>query len=135
MCYWWIYISCKKRHYIACEDHLLSCVFWQTVIFGAYLIAHGFFSVYNMGVDTLFLCFCKSHNHTQSCLICLFVTDCLMSLCLCSGGSGEERWESRETLLHVQEYDENIKQEEQTTQDRLMMMKVWALHTFKHGHF
>ncbi|XP_056598029.1 choline transporter-like protein 4 isoform X2 [Triplophysa dalaica] len=28
-----------------------------TVIFGAYLIAHGFFSVYNMGVDTLFLCF------------------------------------------------------------------------------
>nr|XP_055076127.1 choline transporter-like protein 4 isoform X1 [Misgurnus anguillicaudatus] len=28
-----------------------------TVIFGAYIIAHGFFSVYNMGVDTLFLCF------------------------------------------------------------------------------
>ncbi|KAK7124214.1 hypothetical protein R3I94_018546 [Phoxinus phoxinus] len=28
-----------------------------TVVFGAYLIAHGFFSVYNMGVDTLFLCF------------------------------------------------------------------------------
>uniref|UniRef100_A0A672T403 Choline transporter-like protein n=1 Tax=Sinocyclocheilus grahami TaxID=75366 RepID=A0A672T403_SINGR len=29
----------------------------MTVVFGAYLIAHGFFSVYNMGVDTLFLCF------------------------------------------------------------------------------
>ncbi|XP_034016128.1 choline transporter-like protein 4 [Thalassophryne amazonica] len=28
-----------------------------TVVFGAYLIAHGFFSVYNMCVDTLFLCF------------------------------------------------------------------------------
>uniref|UniRef100_A0A8C9WPL4 Choline transporter-like protein n=1 Tax=Scleropages formosus TaxID=113540 RepID=A0A8C9WPL4_SCLFO len=28
-----------------------------TVIVGAYLIAHGFFSVYNMCVDTLFLCF------------------------------------------------------------------------------
>ncbi|XP_026145404.1 choline transporter-like protein 4 isoform X3 [Carassius auratus] len=28
-----------------------------TVVFGAYMIAHGFFSVYNMGVDTLFLCF------------------------------------------------------------------------------
>uniref|UniRef100_A0A8D3D766 Choline transporter-like protein n=1 Tax=Scophthalmus maximus TaxID=52904 RepID=A0A8D3D766_SCOMX len=28
-----------------------------TVVFGSYLIAHGFFSVYNMGVDTLFLCF------------------------------------------------------------------------------
>ncbi|XP_043941724.1 choline transporter-like protein 5 isoform X2 [Protopterus annectens] len=30
-----------------------------TVIFGAYLIAHGFFSVYAMCVDTLFLCFCE----------------------------------------------------------------------------
>lgn len=28
-----------------------------TVIFGSYLIAHGFFSVYAMCVDTLFLCF------------------------------------------------------------------------------
>lgn len=27
------------------------------VVFGSYLIAHGFFSVYNMCVDTLFLCF------------------------------------------------------------------------------
>uniref|UniRef100_A0A8C1FUL5 Choline transporter-like protein n=1 Tax=Cyprinus carpio carpio TaxID=630221 RepID=A0A8C1FUL5_CYPCA len=30
-----------------------------TVVIGAYLIAHGFFSVYAMCVDTLFLCFCK----------------------------------------------------------------------------
>ncbi|KAM9311288.1 choline transporter-like protein 2 [Gastrophryne carolinensis] len=30
-----------------------------TVIIGSYLIAHGFFSVYNMCVDTLFLCFCE----------------------------------------------------------------------------
>ncbi|XP_059205567.1 choline transporter-like protein 4 [Centropristis striata] len=28
-----------------------------TVVVGSYLIAHGFFSVYNMAVDTLFLCF------------------------------------------------------------------------------
>lgn len=28
-----------------------------TVVIGSYLIAHGFFSVYNMCVDTLFLCF------------------------------------------------------------------------------
>ncbi|XP_036427414.1 choline transporter-like protein 2 [Colossoma macropomum] len=28
-----------------------------TVVFGAYIIAHGFFSVYGMCVDTLFLCF------------------------------------------------------------------------------
>ncbi|KAM4535045.1 choline transporter-like protein 2 [Fundulus diaphanus] len=31
-----------------------------TVAIGSYLIAHGFFSVYAMCVDTLFLCFCKS---------------------------------------------------------------------------
>ncbi|XP_057245368.1 choline transporter-like protein 2 [Malurus melanocephalus] len=30
-----------------------------TVIVGSYLIAHGFFSVYSMCVDTLFLCFCE----------------------------------------------------------------------------
>uniref|UniRef100_A0A8C2ADB4 Choline transporter-like protein n=1 Tax=Cyprinus carpio TaxID=7962 RepID=A0A8C2ADB4_CYPCA len=30
-----------------------------TVVIGAYLIAHGFFSVYAMCVDTLFLCFCE----------------------------------------------------------------------------
>lgn len=29
----------------------------QTVVVGAYLIAQGFFSVYSMCVDTLFLCF------------------------------------------------------------------------------
>lgn len=33
--------------------------FNQTVAVGSYLIAHGFFSVYSMCVDTLFLCFCK----------------------------------------------------------------------------
>jgi hypothetical protein len=33
--------------------------FVQTVIIGSYLIAHGFFSVYGMCVDTLFLCFCE----------------------------------------------------------------------------
>uniref|UniRef100_A0A8B9KVF4 Choline transporter-like protein n=1 Tax=Astyanax mexicanus TaxID=7994 RepID=A0A8B9KVF4_ASTMX len=30
---------------------------FQTVIFGSYLVAHGFFNVYAMCVDTLFLCF------------------------------------------------------------------------------
>lgn len=38
--------------------NILVCLF-QTVVFGSYLIAHGFFSVYNMCVDTLFLCFCE----------------------------------------------------------------------------
>uniref|UniRef100_A0AAQ6AF74 Choline transporter-like protein n=1 Tax=Amphiprion ocellaris TaxID=80972 RepID=A0AAQ6AF74_AMPOC len=31
----------------------------STVIFGSYMIAHGFFNVYAMCVDTLFLCFCE----------------------------------------------------------------------------
>ncbi|XP_072319106.1 choline transporter-like protein 2 isoform X2 [Eucyclogobius newberryi] len=31
----------------------------MTVVVGSYLIAHGFFSVYGMCVDTLFLCFCE----------------------------------------------------------------------------
>ncbi|XP_058863932.1 choline transporter-like protein 2 isoform X1 [Acipenser ruthenus] len=30
-----------------------------TVVIGSYFIAHGFFSVYGMCVDTLFLCFCE----------------------------------------------------------------------------
>uniref|UniRef100_A0A8B9RP29 Choline transporter-like protein n=1 Tax=Astyanax mexicanus TaxID=7994 RepID=A0A8B9RP29_ASTMX len=35
------------------------CLSLQTLVFGTYLIAHGFFSVYAMCVDTLFLCFCE----------------------------------------------------------------------------
>uniref|UniRef100_A0A4W5PEE6 Choline transporter-like protein n=1 Tax=Hucho hucho TaxID=62062 RepID=A0A4W5PEE6_9TELE len=33
-----------------------------TVVVGSYLIAHGFFSVYAMCVDTLFLCFCDGEK-------------------------------------------------------------------------
>ena len=32
---------------------------FQVSILGAYVIANGFFSVFGMCVDTLFLCFCK----------------------------------------------------------------------------
>lgn len=39
---------------------------FQTVIVGSYLIAHGFFSVYGMCVDTLFLCFCEYQQKTLS---------------------------------------------------------------------
>ena len=38
----------------------------QTVVVGSYLIAHGFFSVYAMCVDTLFLCFCEYHHDDPS---------------------------------------------------------------------
>lgn len=30
-----------------------------TLVLGSYLIAHGFFSVYSMCVETIFICFCK----------------------------------------------------------------------------
>jgi len=43
-----------------------------------------------------------------------------------SGGSGAQRRQCRETLLHVQEPDEDPQQEEQTAQD-MMMMKVFLL--------
>lgn len=58
---------------------VLLCVL-QTVVVGSYLIAHGFFSVYNMCVDTLFLCFCKcalllplSQSHTTTHTQCLLL--------------------------------------------------------------
>eukprot|EP00063_Salmo_salar_P070698 XP_014045533.1 PREDICTED: choline transporter-like protein 4 [Salmo salar] len=34
-----------------------------TVMAGAYLIAQGFFSVYSMCIDTLFICFCEYQHH------------------------------------------------------------------------
>lgn len=45
-------------HTTYCDLVFFVCLF-QTVIFGSYMIAHGFFNVYAMCVDTLFLCFCK----------------------------------------------------------------------------
>lgn len=45
-------------------DSALSSL--QTVIVGSYLIAHGFFSVYGMCVDTLFLCFCEYQHNPPS---------------------------------------------------------------------
>jgi len=36
-------------------------VLCQIIIVGTYVIASGFFSVYSMGVDTVFLCFCELH--------------------------------------------------------------------------
>uniref|UniRef100_A0A8C2X4V4 Choline transporter-like protein n=1 Tax=Cyclopterus lumpus TaxID=8103 RepID=A0A8C2X4V4_CYCLU len=44
-------------HRIAQRTKILTNKYF-TVVIGAYLIAHGFFSVYAMCVDTLFLCFC-----------------------------------------------------------------------------
>lgn len=38
----------------------------QTVVIGSYLVAHGFFSVYAMCIDTLFICFCKFSEYVFS---------------------------------------------------------------------
>ncbi|XP_078264196.1 choline transporter-like protein 2, partial [Rhinoraja longicauda] len=49
-----------RRIKIIAEEAPSLNYYWvplATVIFGSYLIAHGFFSVYAMCVDTLFLCF------------------------------------------------------------------------------
>lgn len=50
---WWGEVALGRRVETACLS------FAQTVVIGSYLIAHGFFSVYGMCVDTLFLCFCE----------------------------------------------------------------------------
>lgn len=52
--WWWVWVALGKSW-----SGNGSSVFAQTVIVGSYLIAHGFFSVYGMCVDTLFLCFCE----------------------------------------------------------------------------
>lgn len=55
-----------------CSNFLRLFFLSQTVIFGSYLIAHGFFNVYAMCVDTLFLCFCK-YASLRTCLTWTFV--------------------------------------------------------------
>ncbi len=66
--YWWASLSLSIQQYqiLHLQDQKVNfpgcnnlSLHLQTVVFGAYLIAHGFFSVYAMCVDTLFLCFCK----------------------------------------------------------------------------
>ena len=49
---WW---TCRR-------EYNLPFLVFQIVIIGSYVIAAAFFSVYSMAVDTLFLCFCKSHE-------------------------------------------------------------------------
>ncbi|TMS22971.1 Choline transporter-like protein 2 [Larimichthys crocea] len=66
-CCFWCLEKCIKflnrNAYImfCATEKVLMCVifFTQTLVVGSYLIAHGFFSVYAMCVDTLFLCFCE----------------------------------------------------------------------------
>lgn len=63
-------------------------------MFGAYLIAHGFFSVYNMGVDTLFLCFCEclspQYHYSWSCCKCTAYFTVITS-CFCGAVEDLER--------------------------------------------
>lgn len=54
-----VFVKLTCRFDAAAEVLICVIFFTQTVVVGSYLIAHGFFSVYAMCVDTLFLCFCE----------------------------------------------------------------------------
>ncbi|KAI3375432.1 hypothetical protein L3Q82_021919, partial [Scortum barcoo] len=56
------FFFCTRKIPVIQEEEPNLNYYWVpplTVVIGAYLIANGFFSIYAMCVDTLFLCFCK----------------------------------------------------------------------------
>uniref|UniRef100_A0A9J8BS93 Choline transporter-like protein n=1 Tax=Cyprinus carpio carpio TaxID=630221 RepID=A0A9J8BS93_CYPCA len=55
----YIMISIYGKNFCASARDAFFLLMRNTVIFGSYMIAHGFFNVYAMCVDTLFLCFCE----------------------------------------------------------------------------
>ncbi|XP_067369431.1 choline transporter-like protein 5-B isoform X3 [Channa argus] len=57
--YYWVPLVKSQRRQMLTVHSILTFSFLQTVTFGSYMIAHGFFNVYAMCVDTLFLCFCE----------------------------------------------------------------------------
>lgn len=61
MIFFFLHYEKHKRQVLTVHTVMLILFvsFIQTVIFGSYMIAQGFFNVYAMCVDTLFLCFCK----------------------------------------------------------------------------
>ena len=86
------------------------------ITLGSYIIAAGFFAVYGMGVETLFLCFRTYTYHTR-------ITCCALEICsnftsshtkfvACSARQRSERRHARETVLHEQEPAEDTEQEE-----------------------
>ncbi len=54
-------------------------IFFQIIALGSYLVAKAFFTVYEMGVDTIFLCVCKCF------LWLIFVVDTMPVLPLVNG--------------------------------------------------
>uniref|UniRef100_A0A3Q2Y8R9 Choline transporter-like protein n=1 Tax=Hippocampus comes TaxID=109280 RepID=A0A3Q2Y8R9_HIPCM len=62
------------RNIVRLEIIICFCSHWKqnTNIIGSYFIAHGFFSVYSMCVDTLFLCFCEYFSFLLA-LLCYFL--------------------------------------------------------------
>ena len=63
-----IQIACyiSKLHFIIMYRTDMNMFSFQLVIIGTYLVCCCFFSVYEMAVDTLFLCFCKRWDQIWS---------------------------------------------------------------------
>ncbi|XP_053540259.1 choline transporter-like protein 2 isoform X1 [Ictalurus punctatus] len=91
-----------------------------TVVFGAYVIAHGFFSVYAMCVDTLFLCFCEDleRNDGSTERPYLMSPELHDILSVSKVTAVEERKEGEEEELALQENGEvQLKQQESLKQE------------------
>ncbi|KAI4885792.1 hypothetical protein NFI96_023157 [Prochilodus magdalenae] len=80
-----------------------------TVIFGSYLVAHGFFSVYAMCVDTLFLCFCKytvfSWFMCLGPLLALSLSDCVLFFIALPSASSQLAMEWRLAMVDLEKND------------------------------
>ncbi|CAB1324652.1 unnamed protein product, partial [Coregonus sp. 'balchen'] len=75
-----------------------------TVIFGSYLIAHGFFNVYAMCVDTLFLCFCEDLERNDGSTLKPFYIYVFLSLVVdleVNNGSAARPFYMSSTLRHI----------------------------------
>lgn len=77
-----------------------------TVVFGAYLIAHGFFSVYAMCVDTLFLCFCEDLERNDGSSDKPFFMSPELHQILSIEKSSEETDRAEVPVIHVQAEEE-----------------------------
>uniref|UniRef100_A0A672JAY4 Choline transporter-like protein 2 n=1 Tax=Salarias fasciatus TaxID=181472 RepID=A0A672JAY4_SALFA len=105
-----------------------------TVVVGSYLIAHGFFSVYAMCVDTLFLCFCEDLERNDGSSERPYFMSAKLHKILSKTKMVEEDQDGEETPLQQQEDGEiTLKQqtvlkleneEEQPLQDQSAEEKV-----------
>ena len=95
---WQIFVACSDisvfvwQIFVACSD-ICVCV-WQILVLGTYLVTSCFFNVYDMAVDTLFLCFCEYSMFVcvcvHACVHCIvWVSECV---CVCFSEDEECLW-------------------------------------------